>query len=95
MPTSYPVLLLRDIVIFPGMIVPLFVVMFFIYSMLANTMKSRAIYAALAGFSMLVFTLAWSGWYYIYYLVVATAVIYLLISKFLLNNKTVKPTDFA
>ena len=77
-----------------NMIVPLFVVMFFIYSMLANTMKSRAIYAALAGFSMLIFTLAWSGWYYIYYLVVATAVIYLLISRFLLNNKTIKPTDY-
>jgi len=77
-----------------NMIIPLLVVMFFIYSMLANTMKSRTIYAALAGFTMLIFTLAWSGWYYIYYLVVATAVIYLLISKFLLNNKTNKPTDY-
>jgi asparagine N-glycosylation enzyme membrane subunit Stt3 len=77
-----------------NMIIPLLVVMFFIYSMLANTMKSRTIYAALAGFVMLLFTLAWSGWYYIYYLVVATAVIYLLISKFLLNNKTNKPTDY-
>jgi asparagine N-glycosylation enzyme membrane subunit Stt3 len=77
-----------------NMIIPLLVVMFFIYSMLANTMKSRTIYAALAGFVMLLFTLAWSGWYYIYYLVVATSVIYLLISKFLLNNKTNKPTDY-
>ncbi len=77
-----------------NMIIPLLVVMFFIYSMLANTMKSRTIYAALAGFTMLIFTLAWSGWYYIYYLVVATAVIYLLISKFLLNNKTNKPNDY-
>ena len=77
-----------------NMIVPLLVVMFFIYSMLANTMKSRIIYAALAGFTMLIFTLAWSGWYYIYYLVIATAVIYLLISRFLLNNKDNKPTDY-
>jgi dolichyl-phosphooligosaccharide-protein glycotransferase len=77
-----------------NMIVPLFVIMFFIYSMLANTMKSRAIYAALAGFAMLIFTLAWSGWYYIYYLVVATVVIYLLISRFLLKNKTIKPKDY-
>jgi dolichyl-diphosphooligosaccharide--protein glycosyltransferase len=77
-----------------NMIVPLLVVMFFIYSMLANTMKSRIIYAALAGFAMLVFTLAWSGWYYIYYLVLATAVIYLLISRFLLNDKKAKPTDY-
>ena len=66
-----------------NMIVPLLVVMFFIYSMLANTMKSRIIYAALAGFAMLVFTLAWSGWYYIYYLVLATAVIYLIIKNFI------------
>ena len=77
-----------------NMIVTLLVVMFFIYSMLANTMKSRTIYAALAGFAMLVFTLAWSGWYYIYYLVLATAVIYLIISRLLLNNKTVRPTDY-
>ena len=77
-----------------NMIVPLLVVMFFIYSMLANTMKSRTIYAALAGFAMLLFTVAWSGWYYIYYLVIATAVIYLLISRFLLNNKDNKPTDY-
>jgi len=77
-----------------NMIVPLLVVMFFIYSMLANTMKSRIIYAALAGFAMLVFTLAWSGWYYIYYLVLATAVIYLIISRLLLNNKTARPTDY-
>ncbi len=77
-----------------NMIVPLLVVMFFIYSMLANTMKSRTIYAALAGFAMLIFTVAWSGWYYIYYLVIATAVIYLLISRFLLNNKDNKPTDY-
>jgi len=77
-----------------NMLVPLLVVMFFIYSMLANTMKSRTIYAALAGFAMLVFTLAWSGWYYIYYLVLATAVIYLIISRLLLNNKTARPTDY-
>ncbi len=77
-----------------NMVVPLLVVMFFIYSMLANTMKSRIIYAALAGFTMLIFTIAWSGWYYIYYLVIATAVIYLLISRFLLNNKDNKPTDY-
>jgi dolichyl-diphosphooligosaccharide--protein glycosyltransferase len=57
-------------------------------------MKSRTIYAALAGFAMLVFTLAWSGWYYIYYLVLATAVIYLIISRLLLNNKTARPTDY-
>ncbi|MGB7968943.1 MAG: STT3 domain-containing protein [Methanobacterium sp.] len=77
-----------------NMIIPLFVVMFFIYSMLASTMKWRTIYAALAGFGMLLFTIAWSGWYYIYYLIIGTAVIYLLISTFVLKNKTEKPTDY-
>ena len=38
--------------------------------------------------------MAWSGWYYIYYLVLATAVIYLIISRLLLNNKTARPTDY-
>ncbi len=76
-----------------NMIIPLLVVMFFIYSMLANTMKYRTIYAALAGFSMLLFTIAWTGWYYMYYLIIGSAVIYLLISTFLLKNETNKPTD--
>ncbi len=77
-----------------NMLIPLLVVMFFIYSILANTMKSRTIYAVLSAFSMLIFTIAWEGWYYIFYLIIATVVIYLIISKFLFNYKPIQTKDY-
>ena len=77
-----------------NMLLPLLVVMFFIYSILAKNMKSRTIYASLSAISMLVFTLAWEGWWYIFYLIIATVVIYLLVSKFLFNFKPIKSDYF-
>jgi asparagine N-glycosylation enzyme membrane subunit Stt3 len=77
-----------------NMLLPLLVVMFFIYSILAMNLKSRTIYATLSAISMLIFTLAWEGWWYIFYLIIATMVIYLIVSKFLLNFKPIKSDDF-
>jgi dolichyl-phosphooligosaccharide-protein glycotransferase len=77
-----------------NMLLPLLVVMFFIYSILAMNMKSRTMYATLSAISMLVFTLAWEGWWYIFYLIIATVVIYLIISKFLFNFKPIKSDYF-
>ncbi len=77
-----------------NMIIPLIVVMFFIYSILAKDMRSRTLYAALSAIGMLLFTLAWEGWYYIFYLVIATSIIYILVSKFLFNYKPVKTADY-
>ncbi len=77
-----------------NMLLPLLVVMFFIYSILAMNMKSRTMYATLSAISMLVFTLAWEGWWYIFYLIIATVVIYLIVSKFLFNFKPIKSDYF-
>ena len=77
-----------------NMLLPLLIVMFFIYSILATNIKSRTIYASLAAISMLIFTLAWEGWWYIFYLIIGTVVIYLLVSKFLFNFKPVKSDYF-
>ncbi len=77
-----------------NMLLPLLTVMFFIYSILATNIKSRTIYASLAAISMLIFTLAWEGWWYIFYLIIGTVIIYLLVSKFLFNLKQVKSDYF-
>ncbi|MDD3985368.1 MAG: STT3 domain-containing protein, partial [Methanobacterium sp.] len=49
-----------------GMIIPLFIVLFFVISLSADNFRKRAIYASLAAFAMLLFALAWQGWWYIY-----------------------------
>lgn len=48
------------------------------------------IYAVLAALSMLVFSLAWEGWWYIFYLVIFVAIVYALVSKYLFKMDSFK-----
>ncbi|NYB51620.1 MAG: peptide transporter [Methanobacteriaceae archaeon] len=73
-----------------NMIMPLFVVWFFSESITATENRKKMIYAVLAAFSMLVFSLAWEGWWYIFYLVLGAAIVYLIISKYLFRMETFK-----
>ncbi|WP_337972209.1 STT3 domain-containing protein [Methanobacterium petrolearium] len=73
-----------------NMILPLFVVWFFSESITATDNRKKMIYAVLAAFSMLVFSLAWEGWWYIFYLVVFVAIVYLLVSKYLFKMDSFK-----
>ena len=76
-----------------NMLIPLLVVMFFVLSILANNFRNRTIYASLAAISMLLFTLAWQGWWYIYYLIIASAVIYLIVNKYIFHLKPKQSTE--
>ena len=76
-----------------NMLIPLLVVLFFVMSILAGDMKKRAIFAGLSAFSMLLFSIAWQGWWYIFYLVIASAVVYMLVSKYLFKLKPIKLTE--
>jgi dolichyl-phosphooligosaccharide-protein glycotransferase len=76
-----------------NMLIPLLVVWFFILSILSTDMKNKTIYASLSAISMLLFSLSWQGWWYIFYLVVASSVIYLLVSKYLFHFKTIKMSE--
>ncbi len=66
---------------------PILVIWFFSESILAKDMRNKTIFAVLSAFSMLLFSLAWQGWWYVFYLVIATVVVYLLVSKYLFNIK--------
>ena len=76
-----------------NMLIPLLVVLFFVMSILAGDMKKRAIFAGLSAFSMLLFSIAWQGWWYIFYLVIASAVVYMLVSRYLFKLKPIKLTE--
>ncbi|MBP2046491.1 STT3 domain-containing protein [Methanobacterium aggregans] len=76
-----------------NILLPLLVVWFFIESLRANTMKNRTIFAVLSAASMLVFSMAWEGWWYIFYIIIGAVVVYLLVSQYLLNMKTIKPVS--
>ncbi len=56
--------------------------------------KSRTIYASLAAISMLIFTLAWEGWWYIFYLVIGYSCHLLTCIQIFIQFKTIKPTDY-
>ncbi len=73
------------------MFFPILIVWFFIESIKADSIKNRSIFAALAVISMFLFSLAWEGWWYIFYIVIGSALVYLLISNYLLGMNTIAP----
>jgi dolichyl-phosphooligosaccharide-protein glycotransferase len=70
-----------------NMIFPLLTVWFFSISITATEKRKKMLYAVYASISMLVFSLAWSGWWYIFYLLVFVAIVYMLISKYILEKE--------
>ena len=75
-----------------AMILPILVVWFFAESVLAKNLRNRTSFAILSAFFMLVYSAAWEGWWYIFYLVIGSAIVYLIVSNYLLNLKADKPS---
>jgi dolichyl-phosphooligosaccharide-protein glycotransferase len=73
-----------------GMILPILVIWFFSVSITTTENRKKMLYAAYAGISMLLFAIAWSGWWYIFYLVIFVALLYMLISRYLFKMETFK-----
>jgi len=74
-----------------AMLFPILIVGFFIAGVLANNIKTRSIYVMLSSVSVLVYSMAWQEWWYMFYLVIGTGIIYLLISNYLFKMETIKP----
>ncbi len=66
------------------------VVWFLSESITATSEKKRIIYGVSAAISMLLFSLSWEGWWYIFYLAISAVVVYLLVSKYLFGMETFK-----
>ncbi|AEG18866.1 STT3 domain-containing protein [Methanobacterium paludis] len=71
-----------------NILLPLLVAWFFVESVRAKEIKNRAIFAVLSAVSLLLFSMAWEGWWYIFYILIAAVVIYLPVSRYLFNIKT-------
>ncbi|MGB9936722.1 MAG: STT3 domain-containing protein [Methanobacterium sp.] len=74
-----------------AMLFPILIVGFFIVGVLATNIKIRLIYIVLSAISVLFYSMAWQEWWYMFYLVIGTGIIYLLISNYLLKMETIKP----
>jgi len=74
-----------------NMLFPILIVWFFVESIRAKDIRNRSIFIALSVVSMLVYSAAWEGWWTIFYVVIGSGIIYLLVSNYLFNMKTVKP----
>ena len=73
-----------------NMLFPTMIVGFFIMSILSKNIKSKSIYIVLSAAMMALYSVAWEGWWYVFYLVIGTAIVYLLVSNYLLKMKTIK-----
>ncbi|MDD3754445.1 MAG: STT3 domain-containing protein [Methanobacterium sp.] len=73
-----------------NMLLPLLVVWFFSESITTNENRRKMLFAVYAAVSMFVFSLAWEGWWYIFYLVIFAAIVYLLVSKYLFKADSFK-----
>ena len=74
-----------------NMLFPIMIVGFFIMSILSKDIKSRSIYAVLSAAMMALYSVAWEGWWYVFYLVIGAAIVYLIVSNYLLKMNTIKP----
>lgn len=75
---------------------PILIVWFFVESILATNFRNRSIFAILSAVSLALFSMAWEGWWYIFYIVIGVGILYILVSQYLFKMKTIKPfKDYA
>jgi dolichyl-diphosphooligosaccharide--protein glycosyltransferase len=74
-----------------NVIMPILVVWFFVESIRANNFRNRSIFAILSAVSIFLFSLAWEGWWYMFYIVIGVGILYILVSNYLFKMKTIKP----
>ncbi len=78
-----------------NVLLPLLVVWMFVESIRANDLRSKSVFASLSAIFMLIFSTAWEGWWYIFYIVVLASLIYLLVSRYLLKQDRKPRDDFS
>lgn len=74
-------------------IFPLLIIWLFIEAVQSKKRKRQIIFAILSAFCMFVFSMAWSGWYYLFYIVFLFSIGYLIWSK--LKRNSVKDIGYV
>ncbi len=77
-----------------NVLMPLLVVWFFVESIRANNMRNRTIFVVLSAILTLIYSLSWNGWIFVFYVVVGTAIIYLLVSYLFKFNNIKKRSNY-
>ena len=65
---------------------PLVIIWLFVEAVQSRKRKMQIIFAGLSAFWMFVFSMAWSGWYYLFYIVFLFSIVYLIGSKLKKNS---------
>lgn len=75
-----------------NVLMPILVIWFFTESIRADNIRNKTIFVVLSAISMFLFSTAWVGWWYIFYIIVGVSILYLIILHFFLNEK-IKPLN--
>lgn len=65
---------------------PLLIIWLYIEALQSKNMKMQILFAGLSAFSMFVFSIAWSGWYYLFYIIFLFSMGYLIWFKIKKNS---------
>lgn len=74
-----------------NVIMPILVIWFFVESIRAANFNNRTIFAVLSAVSIFLFSLAWTGWWYVFYIIIGVGVLYILVSNYIFKMETIKP----
>ncbi|WP_414468293.1 STT3 domain-containing protein [Methanobacterium sp. ACI-7] len=74
-----------------NVLMPILVIWFFVESIRSDNFRNRTILVILSAVSMLLFAMAWTGWWYIFYIVIGIGVAYILASNYIFKMKTIRP----
>lgn len=69
---------------------PILIMWFFVESIRASNFRNRSIFAILSAVSIALFSMAWDGWWSMFYVVIGVGIVYLLVSQYLFKLKTIK-----
>jgi len=71
-------------------LLPLLVIWFYSESITSTDSRRKIIFAFLAGLSLSFFSLAWEGWWYIFYILIFATLIYMIVSRYFFKMETIK-----
>lgn len=73
-----------------NMLLPLLIVWFFSLGITTTETRKKIIFSVLAALSMVIFSLSWEGWWYIFYILVFATIAFILLSKYIFKIETSK-----
>jgi dolichyl-phosphooligosaccharide-protein glycotransferase len=70
-----------------SVVIPLLIVLFFSLSIINKDPKKKILFAIFSSIFMFLFALSWTGWWYIFYIITISTLVYLILNKFMFKLK--------